>query len=247
MKLPLQIPIGLVMVAFAGGMVTADPDPQVKYVLTDPVTGESQFSDDPFGTYLRSDDPVVVYDALEGIDIDGDNANFATEYPPIGALMDDYTIAAYITEPQALVTHSFRAGFGGSGSANGLLNVRFLDEGFNEVSSYLVNLTGQEGFFNYVISLTSYIPLPSTGYVEFEWDEMDPPNTRFGIMEAEPQLGSNRGDVGDFLTDEGFNVDISGAFMGISQSFTSVEIPSPGSLAPLALAGIGLFSRRRKH
>ena len=247
MKLPLRLSIGVTMLVATAGMTVADPDPPPIYLTCDPDTGDCWIQEDvgpDLDPGLRSEDPQTNYDSLDGIDDDGDGANFAGPYSPVTSLVDDYQMWSGVSTMQTLVTHSFRAGFGGSGNADGRLSVTFYDLNMEEVSSYLVNLTGNEGFNTFVVSFTRDLPIAPQGHVEFRWLANDPPNTSFGLMEDEPQLGFNTA----FLRDGVNDINPPGAaFPGISQAMVTTDIPAPGSLAPIALAGFGCVRRRRKR
>ncbi|MFG0253076.1 MAG: hypothetical protein ACF8NJ_09410 [Phycisphaerales bacterium JB038] len=249
MKLPLQTFVSTAMLVATAGLAAADTDPQVLYYLVNPQTGESWQTGGKTEAYWpdlgeRSDDAIVSYDSHDGQDIDGDDQNFSVEQEFQVSLVDDYQMTPSVNTTQTLITHIFRAGFGdGSGNSDGRLYVTFYDaSGSNEVSSYLINLTGNEGFNTIVVSFTAELAVEPIGRVEFEWN--DPDNTSFGLMETDPQVGFNDHEQ----IWDGVNpiTPPPNAWGGISMQLITKEIPAPGSLAPLALAGFGLLTRRRK-
>jgi hypothetical protein len=256
MKLPLQYAVSTAMLVATAGLATAGPDPPNLYYMVNPDTGESRQVDPgdvdltPPGGDQRADDPVDTYDSLNGQDADGDGANFAGEYTFNGVLEDDYQMGSSVQIPQILYRHAFRAGFSGDDGADGRLMVTFLDDtGQNEVSSYLVNLTGNQGFntINVFFDGGNGPELLPTGRVRFEWmsDQID---AEYGLMEDEPQLGDNDHQT---LIHNGFFVEVDDlnppAYGGVSMLMATTNIPTPGSLAPVALAGFGLLTARRRR
>jgi hypothetical protein len=254
MNLPLQTFVSTALLVATAGLATADPNPQPLYFLVNPDTGESWQTDGPADADLlgggdgpRSDDTVLAYEALYGQDNDGDGQNFVTDqlFDPQSTLTDDYEMAFGIDTTQTLVTHAFRAGFGNPNNPgeDGRLYVTFYDAtGTVEVSSYLVNLTGNEGFNTIVVSFTADLMVEPTGRVEFDW-RFTNANTQFGLMETDPQLGFNEHEL--FWDGANQVTPPAGTWGGISQQMITA-VPAPGSLAPLALAGFGLLTRRRK-
>ncbi len=255
MNLPLQTFVSTALLVATAGLATADPNPQPLYFLVNPETGESWQTDGPAdadwlggGDGPRSGDAIMSYDSHDGQDTDGDDQNFSRELEFQSYLFDDYQMTSQVSQTQTLITHTFRAGFGNPndpGNVDGRLYITFYDaSGTNEVSSYLVNLTGNDGFNSIVVSFTSELAVEPMGHVKFDWRFTDV-NTEFGLMETDPQVGFNEH---SFLRD-GVNqiTPPGGSWGGISMQLISEDlIPAPGSLAPLALAGFGLLTRRRK-
>jgi hypothetical protein len=242
MKVSLRTAIGVAILAGAGSQALAGTDPPTIYWLVNTETGESIPSDRPLDNPLRDGGAETNYDSLSSTDPDGEN--FAGEFAPQTNLRDDYEMWALAEGDQLLVTHTFYAGFGNGGSPNGLLFVRFYNQSEQQTSQYALNLTGFEGFFRHEVSFSNDIPLATAGFVEFEFAVMDPPFTAFGLMEDEPQIGENDE---EFLRD-GFNiVDPPSAYGGIAMELVTAPVPSPGSVAPMIAACLGLAGRRRQR
>ncbi len=251
MKLPLQTFVSTALLVATAGLAAADADPPPLYYMVSPLTGESWEIENrgevpwwPNQDGERSGDPDTYYDSLEGEDNDGDGANFAGEYEFQSHLEDDYEMHSSVVMTQTLVRHTFRAGFEGADGADGRLYVSFYDEaGETEISSYLINLTGNQGFNTINVYFDSDLAVLPKGRVRFEWRSSQVTKL-FGLMEAEPQLGYNQDDL---LWDGVNQIDPSNAFGGISMAMVTVDIPAPGSFAPMALAGFGLLTSRRKR